>query len=374
VEDLRHHLQQGLAVVLRCAAVTPPAIPTDLVELERVAASRLEPAALDYFARGSGDGVTIAANIDAWRALRLRPRVLRDVTSVDSSTTLLGTEVSAPFAVAPMAMQRFACDDGELATARGAANAGVLMIMSMAATRSLEDVAAAAPGAPRWAQMYMLRDRGRTRDLAARARDAGYSAIVASVDGGSVPHGHGGVGSRLVVPPHFRFPNFAPPDAPDDPDLLRLVNDFDPSITVDDLALFGEWSGLPVVVKGVLRGDDARVCVDAGVAAIAVSNHGGRIVDGTVATAPALSEVLDAVGDDAEVYVDGGIRAGADVVKAVALGAHAVLVGRPVLWALTVAADDGVAALLDALRAEVVRVMAFCGARRVSELTSDLIA
>jgi 4-hydroxymandelate oxidase len=194
------------------------------------------------------------------------------------------------------------------------------------------------------------------------------------VDGGSVPHGHGGVGSRLVVPPSFRFPNFAPPDAPDDPDLLRLVNDFDPAVTIEDLAKFGEWSGLPVVVKGILRGDDAARCVDTGVAGVAVSNHGGRIVDGTIATADALPDVVDAVAGRAEVYVDGGIRGGGDVVKALALGANAVLLGRPVLWALTVGGAEGVTALLEDLRAEIVRVMAFCGATNVSELTPDLLA
>jgi 4-hydroxymandelate oxidase len=248
------------------------------------------------------------------------------------------------------------------------------MVVSMAATRSLEEVAAAAPAAPRWAQMYLLRDRGRTRALAERAGAAGYSAIVASVDGASVGYGHGGVGTRLVVPPSFRFPNLAPPGAEDDPDLLAMVNDFDPAVTFDDLASFGEWSGLPVVVKGVLRGDDAAACVDAGAAAVYVSNHGGRIVDGTVATAEVLTEVVDAVGGDAEVYVDGGIRRGREVIAALALGARAVLVGRPVLWGLTVDGDAGVTGVLEGMAAEMTRVMAFCGAAHVDELTRDLVA
>lgn len=348
-------------------------VPADLDELERLAAERLDPVALEYFARGSGDGLTLAANVEGWRRLRLRPRVLRDVTSVDPATTVLGTAVTSPVLVAPTAMQRFACDDGERATARGAAATGTVMVVSMAATCSLEDVAASAPDGARWAQMYMLRDRGRTEALAARAGAAGYRAIVASVDGASVPHGHGGVGTRLVVPPSFRFPNLAPPDAPHDPDLLAMVNDFDPAVTFDDLARFGEWSGLPVVVKGVLRGDDAARCVDAGAAAVCVSNHGGRIVDGCVATADALSEVVEAVGNRAEVYVDGGIRRGADVLVALALGARAVMVGRPVLWGLTVGGADGVAGVLEHLRADLVRVMAFCGAAAVADLTPDLV-
>ena len=318
--------------------------------------------------------MTLAANIEAWRRLRLLPRVLRDVTTVDPSTTVLDSKVATPILVAPMAMQRFACDEGELATARGAATAGCVMVVSMAANYSLEEVALAAPESPRWAQMYMLRDRGRTQALAARARDAGYDAIVASVDGASVPHGHGGVGERLQVPPTFRFPNFASSERPDDPDLLRLVNDFDPSVTFDDLSLFSEWGGgLPVVVKGVLRADDARRCVDAGAAGVTVSNHGGRIVDGCAATADVLTDVVAQVDGRAEVYVDGGIRTGADVVKALALGARAVMVGRPVLWGLAVGGEDGVAGVLEGLRAEAMRVMAFCGAANVGEVTPDLV-
>jgi len=345
----------------------------DLAELEALAAQRLDPVALEYFARGSGDGRTLAENIAAWPRISIVPRVLRDVTTVDVATTVLGTPVTSPILVAPMAMQRFACDDGELATARGASAAGTVMVVSMAATYSVEDVAAAAPDAPRWAQMYLLRDHGRTRALAERARDAGYAAIVASVDGGSVPHGHGGVGTRLVVPPSFRFPNLAPPDAPHDPNLLRMVNDFDPSITFDDLGLFHEWSGLPVVVKGVMRGGDAAACVDAGASAVIVSNHGGRIVDGCIATADVLAEVVGAVAGRAEVYVDGGIRTGADVVRALCLGARAVLVGRPVLWGLVVGGAAGVQAVLDDLRAELVRVAAFCSATNLAELTRDLV-
>lgn len=349
-------------------------LPAEIDEIERLAAARLDPMALEYFSRGSGDGVTVAANVNAWHRLGLRPRVLRDMTTVDTATTVLGTRLSSPVLVAPTAMQRFACDDGELATARGAAAAGTLMVVSMAATRSLEEVAAAAPGAPRWAQMYLLRDRSRTQALAERAGAAGYAAVVASVDGASVTHGHGGVAARLVVPPSFRFPNLAPPGMPDDPNLLAMVNDFDPSITFDDLGQFGEWSGLPVVVKGVMRGDDAARCVDAGVAAVYVSNHGGRIVDGCLATADVLREVVDAVGGRAEVFVDGGIRRGSDVVIALALGARAVLVGRPVLWGLAVEGDAGVTGVLEGLRAEVARVMAFCGASKVDELAPDLVA
>ena len=278
----------------------------------------------------------------------------------------------SPILVAPTAMHRFFSEDGELATARGAASSRRGLHRLDGRTTSLEDVAAAAPGAPRWAQMYMLNDRGRTRALAGRAREAGYRAIVASVDGAAVPRG-GPAEQSLTPPDWFRFPNLASPDDPESADLMHLVGDFDTTVTFDDLALFSEWSALPLVVKGVLRGDDAERCVDAGAAAIAVSNHGGRTMDGIVATADALADVVDAVGDRAEVYVDGGIRHGADVVKALAMGATAVLIGRPVLWGLSVAGDDGVAHVLSTLSNQFAGAMVFCGARRVEELTPDLV-
>ena len=242
----------------------------------------------------------------------------------------------------------------------------------MAATTSLEDIAAAVPGAPHWAQMYMLRDRGLTRSLAERARDAGYGAIMVSVDGAAIPRRSRLSGGALTPPASFRFPNLAPPGT-DNADLMAMV-DFDSSLTVDDLALFREWSGLPIAAKGVMRGDDAAACVDAGVAAIAVSNHGGRTLDGTIATADALADVVDGVAGRAEVYVDGGIRNGSDIVKALALGARSVMIGRPVLWGLAVAGEDGAAGVLGVLADDTRRAMALCGADRTDRVTPDFVA
>jgi 4-hydroxymandelate oxidase len=347
--------------------------PKDLAQLEAQARETLDPAAWHYLARGAGDDVTLQANLEAWARLRLRPHVLRDVSALDTRTTVLGTEVAAPILVAPTAMHRFFCAEGEAATARAAASVGTVYVVSMAGTTALEDVAAAAPGAPRWAQMYMLADRGRTRALAGRARDAGYDAIVASVDGAAVPTGRRSTQQSLTPPDWFRFPNLAAPDGPDTADLMALVEDFDTSVTFDDLARFGEWSGLPVVVKGVLRGDDAAHCVDVGVAAVVVSNHGGRTLDGIVATAEALPDVLDGIAGRAEVYVDGGIRNGVDVAKAIALGARAVLVGRPVLWGLAVGGTDGAAHVLAVLADQFAKAMAFCGASMVDGLGRDLL-
>jgi 4-hydroxymandelate oxidase len=344
----------------------------DPAHLEELATARLDPAVADYVNRGSGAGLTKAANLAAWQRWRLRPHVLRDVSKVDSSTTVLGTKVPAPVLVAPTAMQGLVTREGELATARAAASVGTVMVVSMVATRSVEDVAAAAPGAPRWAQLYLLRDRGRTRALAERAAAAGYDAIVASVDGAAVPHGdHRGA---TPSPPGLQLPNLAPLGRPDEADLLAAMSDFDPSVTPADLGQLREWSGLPVVVKGVLRGDDARAIVDAGAAAVAVSNHGGRIVDGCVASGDVVAEVAAAVDGAAEVYVDGGIRGGADVLKALALGARAVMVGRPMVWGLAIDGEAGVADVLEQLGRDLRRVMAFCGVAGVDEVTADLLA
>ncbi len=345
-----------------------------LADWEAAARETAGPEAWEYLARGSGANVTASENVTAWSRWTLLPHVLRDVSTVDLSTTVLGTRVATPVLVAPTAMHRFFAADGELATARAAADAGTVFVVSMAATHSVEDVAAVAPDACRWAQMYMLRDRGRTRALAERAAAAGYRAIVASVDGAAVGRGIASASAgRLVPPAWMRYPNLASDDDADSSDIMQLVTDFDPSITFADLALFGEWSGLPVVVKGLLRADDAARAVDAGASAIAVSNHGGRVLDGIAATADVLPAVVDAVSGRAEVYVDGGIRTGVDVVRALALGARAVMVGRPVLWGLCVDGAAGAAQVLALLGAEFEAALAFCGAASAGELTRELL-
>jgi 4-hydroxymandelate oxidase len=352
---------------------TSRVFPPTLAELETAAEAVANPAAWDYLAHGSGDESTMRENVTAWTRWKLRPQVLRDMGDVRTSTTVLGVDVDAPILIAPTAMHRFVCNDGELATARAAALVNTVYVVSMAATTSLEEVAAEAPDGARWSQMYMLRDRGRTRSLAERAGAAGYRAVVASVDGAAVPRRSRLAGGALVPPDSFRFPNLASADDPDNTNLMAMVSDFDPAVTFEDLALFGEWSGLPVVVKGVMRGDDAARCVDAGAAAIAISNHGGRTLDGVAATADVLPEIVDAVGGRAEVYVDGGIRSGIDVLRAVALGAQAVMIGRPVLWGLAVDGADGAAAVLEHLTEELGRAMALCGRDRVDLLTRDLL-
>lgn len=345
----------------------------DLDELEQRARGLLAPQAYDYYAGGADDELTLRANVAAWSRISLRPRVLRDVSLVDAGTTVLGARVASPVLVAPMAVQRMAHDEGELATARGASAAGTLMILSTISTVSLEEVAAAVPQAPRWFQLYIRRDRDWAHKLIQRAASAGYQAIVVTVD--------------LPVLGRRRRDERHPPGLPDGIELAHLSeaadgqwldatarNDLDPSLDFAALAEFVQASPVPVLVKGVLRGDDARACVDVGVQGVIVSNHGGRQLDTAVTGIAALPEVVEAVGAQVEVYVDGGVRRGTDVVKALAMGARAVLVGRPVLWALAAGGADGVCGVLTGLQTEVERAMALCGAPTVAEVTADLIA
>jgi 4-hydroxymandelate oxidase len=358
--------------------VTGPFDPLDLAALEAVARARLQPEVYDYIAGGADGELSLADSLVAWSRLRLRPRVLRDVTEVSTATTLLGSPVPAPLLVAPMADHRIAHPDGEAASAVGASAAGVPYVCSTQATMSVEEVAAAAPDAVRWFQVYVVRDRGWTAELVARAAAAGYRALVLTVD---VPL----LGNRLRdLRNDFRLPTgMKPANAPPAGaarqrelavDVLAQAGQFDPGLTPDTIGWLVEQSGLPVVVKGVLRGDDAAACLDAGAAAVVVSNHGGRQLDGVVATTDALAEVAAAVGERAEVYVDGGIRRGTDVVKALALGARAVLVGRPVFWGLAAGGAAGVERVLSGLAGELRLAMALCGAVGVADLTPDLIA
>jgi 4-hydroxymandelate oxidase len=355
-----------------------PLDPLDLEALEAAARSLLDPGVYDYIAGGADAERTLADNLAAWSRLRLRPRVLRDVSRVSTATTLLGREVQAPLMVAPMAYHRMVHPDGEAASAAGAGAAGALYVLSTQATMSIEEVAAAAPDAARWFQVYVVRDHGWTAELVARAAAAGYRALVLTVD---VPL----LGNRLRdLRNDFRLPTGlepanAPPASPGRQrelavDVIAQAGQFDPSLTPETIGWLAERSGLPVVVKGVLRGDDAVACLDAGAAGVVVSNHGGRQLDTVVATADALAEVAEAVGNRAEVYVDGGIRRGTDVLKALALGARAALVGRPVLWGLAAGGAAGAGRVLSALAGELRLAMALCGAVEPGELTPDLIA
>lgn len=345
----------------------------DLSQREAAARSRLDPMWFDYLAGGAGEERTVVANREAWAEWSLRPHYLRDVRGTSAATTLLGRPVASPVVVAPTAMHRLFHPDGELATARGAADAEVVYTVSMCASTSIEDVAAAAPAGRRWMQLYMQADRAITRECCERAAAAGVEALVLTVDSPVTARNLRNERNGFNVPPGVTLPNIAP-RRDHDLDIWAIVGAYDAAVTPDDVALVSSWAGgLPVVVKGLVRGDDARRAVDAGAAAVAVSNHGGRQLDTCIATARALPEVVDAVGADAEVYVDGGVRAGVDVVKALALGARAVLVGRPVIWGLATDGAAGVHAVLSELTADVARTLALCGVTSPLDVTRDLL-
>jgi 4-hydroxymandelate oxidase len=345
---------------------TAPVDLLDLAALEARAQEELGQGVYDFYAGGAESETTLGEATGAWRRRRLRPRVLRGVSAVRLATSLLGTEVGTPIGVAPWAYQAMAHPDGERGTARGAAAAGALMTVSTSATTSLADVSATEPAAPKWFQLYRLHSPAHTDDLARRAGDAGFRALVLTAD---VPV----LGRRLRdLTGDFALPAELP--LPNHPVSGTVAAADTPVWTLDDIGRFGDLSGLPVVVKGVLRGDDARLCVDAGAAAVWVSTHGGRQVDPAVASADALPEVVDAVGDDVEVYADGGIRSGSDVLTALAMGARAVFVGRPAIWGLATGGADGVARVLAGLSAELGHTLVLCGLDDVTAVPRDTVA
>jgi isopentenyl diphosphate isomerase/L-lactate dehydrogenase-like FMN-dependent dehydrogenase len=288
--------------------------------------------------------------------------MLVDVSRVTTATTVLGTESSMPLIVAPTAFQRTVHPDGELAMARGAAEVGAAMCLSTFATATIEEVAEAAPGAPRWFQLYWSSDRGFVRDVVQRAESAGFGAIVLTVDLPRLGRRERDLRTAFEVPEELPVPAFVALA-----EASRAVSPEDISWAVDDTLTWQdlEWlrsiSSLPLLVKGILTAEDAVLAAAAGAAGVVVSNHGGRQLDGVAATLDALPEVVEAVGDRIVVLMDGGIRRGADVIKALALGAQAVLAGRPPLWGLAVGGADGVQHVLELLRDEIELALALCG-------------
>lgn len=340
-----------------------------LSDQERIARGAIPEAVYDYYAGGSGDELTLSANVRAWRSYALRPRVLSDVVQVDPSMALLGTALRSPVIVAPSALHGLVHSHAEVETARGVVDAGTLMVLSTRSSSPLEDVARAVAG-PWWFQVYVMRNRDLTAQLVTRAAANGATALMLT---GDTPYvGMKKRPSEGLVIGDMHLANLAAHMASGS--LARSDTEQDPSITVDVIAWLRELSGLPVIVKGVLRADDARACVDAGAAGVVVSNHGGRQLDRAVATARALPEVAVAVGTETVVLVDGGVRSGLDVLTALALGADAVMLGRPILWALAAHGRAGVAACLDAMRADLCHVMALCGASDLRGISRDLVA
>ncbi|SEL49587.1 4-hydroxymandelate oxidase [Blastococcus sp. DSM 46786] len=344
----------------------PPFV--DFAELEARSRQLLTAPVYDYYAGGAESETTMREATAAWRAWRLRPRVLRGTTTAALGTELLGSPVRTPIGIAPWAYQAMAHPDGELATARAAAATGALMTVSTSANHSLEEVAAVAPASPKWFQLYRLHSERHTDDLARRAGDAGYRALVLTVDVPLLGRRRRDLRHDFVHRAGVRMAN-RPPEG-EEPTLDGLATG---TWTFDEIARFGELSGLPVVVKGVLRGDDAIRCVQAGAAAVWVTTHGGRQVDPAISSAQALPEVVEAVGEEVEVYADGGIRSGSDALTALALGASAVFLGRPVVWGLATGGEAGVTRVLAGLTEELEHTMVLCGLDDVRSVPADTV-
>ncbi|WP_018681760.1 alpha-hydroxy acid oxidase [Actinokineospora enzanensis] len=355
--------------------------PVRVADYIELAESTLAGDVLGYVAGGSGAEWTLRRNHTAYADLRLRPRALVDVEHCATGTTLLGTDLAAPLGVAPMAYHRLVHPDGELATVRAAGAAGALFVAGMFASTDLAEIAAAATG-PLWMQLYWLRDRGALLDLVGRAEAAGYGALVLTVDTPRVARRFRDLRSGFTLPPDVRAVNV-------DPALMAASHvteagtsaierhsreRFDPTITWSDLSWLRERSTLPLVLKGIMTAEDAELAVEHGVDGIVVSNHGGRQLDGAPATVEVLPGIVDAVHGRMPVLVDGGVRTGTDVLKALALGADTVLIGRPVLYGLAHSGAEGALDVLTLLRDELTEAMALTGRTALARVDRTILA
>jgi isopentenyl diphosphate isomerase/L-lactate dehydrogenase-like FMN-dependent dehydrogenase len=339
-------------------------------DFEAAARARLDPGAYDYIAGGAGDEHTLRKNRIAFARWELRPRVLVDISSVSTATTVLGTEVALPVLVAPTAFQRLADPEGERATARAAAAAGTIMTLSTLSSVTPAELAAAAPGAPQWFQLYWSRDRGFTQELVESAAEASFSALVLTVDLPVAGRRERDLRASFALPDDVLLPNL--PQALRSTDFHRALHEVvDDTLTWRDLEWLHSISSLPLVVKGVLTAEDALLAAEHGAAAVVVSNHGGRQLDGVPPTLDVLPEVVEAVGERVEVLLDGGIRRGIDVLKALALGARATLSGRAVLWGLGAGGERGATSVLGLLRSEVELGLKLLGCASPADVTRN---
>jgi len=358
-----------------------PELPIFPARLEERAREVMSPEAFGYVAAGAGSEATVRANREAFENWRIVPRMLRDVGERDLSTEILGTELAAPLMLAPVGVQSIVHPEAELAVARAAAREGVGLCLSTAASRTLEEVAEALEGTPRWFQLYWPSDRELAVSLLSRAEAAGYSAIVVTLDTwllawrprdlerAYLPFLQGEGLANYFSDPVFRAALEKPPEE----DLQAAVGHWisvfsDPTVTWEDLAFLRESTGLPIVLKGILHPDDARLAAEHGMDGVLVSNHGGRQVDGAIGALDALPAVVDAVPEDFPVLFDGGVRSAADAVKAIALGARAVLLGRPYVWGLGIAGEDGVRQVLRGFLAELDLTLALSGHTSFAEV------
>jgi len=353
----------------------------NLDSLEPLARERLDPMLFDYIAGGAADEWTLVESRAAWSRFQILPRMLRGVADRSLDTTVLGTPVSFPVLVPPMAFHGLCHADAEIATAKATAAEGTILCASTMSNCSLEAIAEASGSAPRWFQLYVYRDREITRGLVQRAAAAGYSALCLTVDTPLAGHRERDKRNGLRMPSHLELGNF--PRSHSDQNRVGsghgsalahyIAAQWDPSLSWKDVEWLQSISPMPIIVKGILAPQDAVLAMEHGAAGVIVSNHGGRQLDGVPAGATMLAAVVDAVAGRGEVLIDGGIRRGTDVLKALALGARAVLVGRPILWGLTLDGADGVRAVLAHLRSELDLAMALAGCATISDITRELI-
>ena len=343
--------------------------PLSVADYERLAEQRLGPGPWAYLAGGSGDEWTLRENRTAFSRWTFRPRVLRDVSGISTATTVLGKALELPVVVAPVAYQQLYDGEGDCATARAAAAVGAGMAVSTLATRSNEEIAAAAPGLLQWCQLYVFRDRGVTREQLAGVAAAGCSALVLTVDTPRLAQRERDIRAGFEIPADLPLPyaRAAMGESAQNPaEHFKLLDD---SVSWRDLEWIASESRLPVILKGIVTAEDAKIALEHGAAAIAVSNHGGRQLDGAPATLDALPEVVEAVDGRVEVYLDGGVRRGTDVAKALALGARAVFAGRAPIFGLAAAGEKGVRHVLELLRDELTLTLCLLGCTSPEEVT-----
>ncbi|MBW4642517.1 MAG: alpha-hydroxy-acid oxidizing protein [Goleter apudmare HA4340-LM2] len=350
--------------------------PINLFEYEQLAKECLSQMALDYYSSGAGDEVTLRDNRAAFERVKLRPRMLVDVSDRNLHTSILGQPLQLPLLIAPMAFQCLAHPDGEVVTALAAASAGVGMVLSTLSTKTMEEVAL--PNSLQWFQLYIHKDRGLTRALVERANAAGYKALCLTVDAPVLGRRERDQRNQFTLPPGLHAANLTTgldiPHIQGESGLFTyFAQQLNPALTWRDLEWLQSLSPLPLVVKGILRGDDAVRAVEHGAKAIVVSNHGGRQLDGAIASLDALPEIVAAVDGQVEVLLDGGIRRGIDILKALALGAKAVLIGRPVLWGLAIGGKLGVSHVISLLQHELDIAMALSGCATLQDIDPSLV-
>lgn len=352
---------------------------TNVMEFEAIAKKKLPKMIYEYYASGAEDEWTLKENRSAFSRIVFRPRILIDVTNIDISTTILGLNVSMPIMIAPTAMQKMAHPEGEFAIARAASSASTIMTLSSWGNSSIEEVASTGPGL-RFFQLYVYKDRNVVINLVKRAEKAGYKAIALTVDTPRLGRREADFKNRFNMPPHLTLKNFEGMDIGKfdknaDSGLTKYVAGLvDRSLSWKDIAWLKTITHLPILVKGVITAEDAKIAVQTGAAGIIVSNHGARQLDYVPATIMALEEVVQAVQGKIPVFLDGGVRRGTDVFKALALGAAGVFVGRPIIWSLAADGEAGVSKALQMLREEFELTMALSGCRSLKEITRKHIA